>query len=156
MARPPEDEGALHAEHVAQALQEDMRTCADDEIFLRATQLLAGRGLIADRVHSTITFARQARLLNQLYPLLAEHPTVQLQPQPPWQTMVALASQRVHFFSGLKHLSPQTAGAQTVRLFGDVSCEMVLDGTHLATVQQCASGAELSFVATLKSFLAHA
>ena len=41
----------------------------------------------------------------------------------------------------------------SARLYGNITRELTLSGTHLAVVQQCASGEDAEFIATLCSYL---
>ena len=79
-------------------------------------------------------------------------------PAPPWQTLLVLASERQKFFASHFQLgvTQETSGGKTARLYGGtsgVAQELVLDGDHLAVVQNCANGEEGTFIATLRAFL---
>jgi len=58
-----------------------------------------------------------------------------------------LASGRANFFKA------ENAGAEIARQYGNISIELVLEGDHLAIVQQCMTGNDMDFVQTLQSFL---
>jgi len=74
---------------------------------------------------------------------------------PPWQTLLVLASERSQFFSSVQGLglTPETAGAETARLYGNIARELTLKGDHLKVVQRCGTGEDAEFVAELCSFL---
>lgn len=154
--------GAAHSERqismpVQQSLEDDMRHWKEADLFAHATQLLVEEGIVSDSVQSVVTFSRQASVQNQGAHMLRQHLAQRIAPpQPSWQTMLVLASEREVFFASSRSIgiTADTAGAEAARLYANVACELELEGAHLAVVQRCSTGEDVAFMKGLRGCLA--
>ena len=70
---------------------------------------------------------------------------------------MVLSSERADFFTGRKAFgggwTHETAGALMARMYGEITCELELDGGHVDLVEQCATGEHGDFLSVLRTFL---
>jgi hypothetical protein len=146
------------AEMVA-TLPDLVATWPTEEIAIRATDLLSREGVRGFSLADVSIVHRHLVAFEDGQRMLASGlDNSSLPSSTPCETLLVLCTNRDQFFAygmSMMHLSLSSSGFSRARDYGNITCELLVEGNHLLTCEKCSSGENATFNQTAQSFLDH-